>query len=285
MAQRISRRSLFLIALMALVLLSVVILLHLSKTRELHGLLVDLEYGEPHPQRHAELSDGVTQHLRKEISSARNLHVVLDYIHFTEFTKDAVSSLDPDFLILSPQSTPWHAYREEAGSLEVAEETLRALVLDKNMPVLGICGGHQFMALAFGGTVDFIDPGFAGIPQDRYPKIGLAEKGVVELQTLRDDPILEGVAAHPGTFRVIESHHEEIKLIPPTFTNIARSKLSEIQLMRIPGKIVYGTAFHPERPKVHGMNDSKLLDGRRILANFLTMVPVRGQSPRTPRVR
>jgi GMP synthase (glutamine-hydrolysing) len=87
---------------------------------------------------------------------------------------------------------------------------------------------------------------------------------------LKWDPIFSGVATHPGTLRVMESHYEEVKTVPERFVNLARSSMSEAQLIRIPGMLVYGTAFHPERSgKSPG---TECTEGRIILGNFLRMV-------------
>jgi GMP synthase (glutamine-hydrolysing) len=253
-----------------------VMLLFYPRERELHGLLVDLEFKEPDPARHRELREVITQRLRGEVPAAKDLKVSLGYVHFSEFTKDAVSSEKADFLILSPQGTPWHMYRNEAGrKLGVAQGVLRDLILDHDMPVMGICGGHQFMALAFGGSVGFIDPELTAAFPDYYPKNAISERGLVVLQTLVDDPILEGVTGHPGSFRVMESHYEEVKAIPRQFINLARSNLSEAQLMRLPGKPVYGMAFHPERSPNDETLEPALFEGKKMLANFLNMVAAR----------
>jgi GMP synthase (glutamine-hydrolysing) len=263
---------------MALLALSVCLALAVMailfpRERELRGLLVDLELRAPDPATHRELRDTLTRELQAEVPTVRSLKVSLGYLHFSQFTREAVFSENADFLVLSPQGTPWHKYEKEVSrELDSAKQTLRDLVTNDNIPVLGICGGHQFMALAFGGTVGFIDPGLAGTFPERYPKNAISERGLVSLTTLGDDPILEGVARHPGTFRVMESHYEEIKSIPRQFINLARSDLSETQLMRIPGKPVYGLAFHPERSATDEAMEPRLFEGKRILANFLNMV-------------
>jgi GMP synthase (glutamine-hydrolysing) len=254
-------------------LLFAVILLLYPRGRELRGLLIDLELKKPDPTRHSELQEVITHTLEAEVPVAKGLKVSLSYVHFSEFTKDRVSSYKADFLLLSPQGTPWHMYRNEAGEeLEAAEKTLRDLVLNDNMPVLGICGGHQFLALTFGGSVGLIDPALVGSCPDHYPKSAISERGLVVLRTLQDDPILNGVTSRRGSFRAMESHYEEVKSIPRNFINLARSDLSEIQFLRMPGKLVYGLAFHPERSPKNEAVDPKLFEGKRILANFLNMV-------------
>jgi GMP synthase-like glutamine amidotransferase len=268
--------SIKLILVLAIVCLAALLLFPKLYTREqkLNGLLVDLELTGPDPGRYKELRDALTQRLQSEVASLQNLRVALTYVHFSELDNSIFKSAKPDFLVLSPQSTPWYMYRDKAGSrLQTTKELVKQVISDGKIPVLGICGGHQFLAITFGGRVDFIDPRFQGSYPERYPKEAMSERGLVSLRTLKADPILNGVAGHPGVFQVMESHYEEVKAVPPPFINVARSEMSEAQLIRIPGKKVYGLAFHPERgwDAENDLSERKNA-GRQILANFLTMV-------------
>lgn len=182
----------------------------------------------------------------------------------------------PDFILLSPQNTPWYMYREDAGAkLEAAKAVVRNLTLKERLPVLGICGGHQFLAMVFGGTIDFIDSRLVGVFPEKYPKEAVSERGLVDLETLGSDPIFTGVTTHPGRFKAMESHYEEVKTIPELFVNLARSQMSEVQLIRIPGLMVYGMAFHPERSG--NLPGSECSDGRIMLGNFIRMVAEGGR--------
>ncbi|MBI5568912.1 MAG: gamma-glutamyl-gamma-aminobutyrate hydrolase family protein [Desulfomonile tiedjei] len=242
----------------------------------MNGLLVDLELDGPDPSRYRELRDAFTRRLPQEVPAVSNFRVTLEYEHFAALDRAFFDSHRVDFILLSPQSTPWHMYRGDAADkLRRLGDLLKDLALGQNRSVLGICGGHQFLALAFGGRLGFIDPKLDEIPPERYPKGALSERGVVILETVKDDPIFDGLVVHPGRFRVVESHYEEVKEIPPPFVNLAKSETSAIQLMRIPGKTVYGVAFHPERGwDPAGDPASFSPDGRLILANFLRMVPL-----------
>jgi GMP synthase-like glutamine amidotransferase len=240
--------------------------------RQLNGLLVDLDLESPDPNRHSELRDAITRRLTAEDPSLRNIKLSLSYVHFSDLNSDFLDSTRVHFVILSPQRTPWRMYRGEwLSKLESAEQILKELILKRNMPVLGICGGHQFLALTFGGAVDFIDPGLVGSATERYPVNALAERGPVWLQVLEDDPIFEGVARRRDKFQAIESHYEEVKMVPAPFINLARSELSDAQLIRIPGRLVYGMAFHPERGW-DGEQETASKEGKQILANFFRMI-------------
>jgi GMP synthase (glutamine-hydrolysing) len=269
----VGRRTVLLaLGLCCIVLVLIVVLC--SMEERLHGLLVDLELDGPDTSRYQALREAFTQQLPHELGRFPRYTVTVDYVHFTRLTAKALDPQQVDFVILSPQGTPWYRYQGEAGrKLEAAKEMIKRVILRDNLPVLGICGGHQFLASAFGGAVDFIDPAWSGKRPDRYPKEAVAERGIVPLETMLDDPIFAGVVSHPGTFRAVESHYEEVKNVPKPFVNLARSAMSAAQLIRIPGKPVYGLAFHPERCwNADECSESAAPEGRRILANFLTMV-------------
>lgn len=242
--------------------------------KQLRGILVDLELCGPEPGRYQELRDAVTRRLSEDPGPLQAVEIRLEYIHFTEAAKAGLDLSRTDFLMLSPQGAPWHSYTGAAGDcLEIVKRQVRNIALEGKIPILGICGGHQFLALAFGGAVDFIDPTFEGKRPDTYPREALAERGIVNLSTLSPDPIFSGVVEHPGTFQAAQSHYEEVKKVPPPFVNLARSALSEAQLIRIPDRMVYGMAFHPERGwESQGDQCAPVTAGKRLLGNFFTMV-------------
>src|SRR5678816_460865 len=66
---------------------------------------------------------------------------------FSEVSLKCVRDLNPSHIILSGQSHPWERYTPEslAGVFSVIREA--------NQPILGVCGGHQQVALAFGVAV------------------------------------------------------------------------------------------------------------------------------------
>ena len=66
---------------------------------------------------------------------------------FSAVSLDRVRSLSPSHIVLSGQSHPWDRYSPEAlaGVFDV--------IHNASQPILGVCGGHQQMALAFGSPV------------------------------------------------------------------------------------------------------------------------------------
>ncbi|MBN1860151.1 MAG: GMP synthase subunit A [Candidatus Thermoplasmatota archaeon] len=97
------------------------------------------------------------------------------------------------------------------------------------VPILGICAGHQFMARHFGGVVK---------PSQ------LPEFGKILLTVCTDDePLFEGVLK---TSIVWESHNDEITVLPKDFLILAYSENCKIQAIRHTKKQLYGLQFHPE---------------------------------------
>ena len=117
-------------------------------------------------------------------------------------------------------------------------------------PVLGICAGHQFMALHLGGEAK---P--AVVPE--FGKAGLT----VDVE----DELFRGL---PRTFEVWESHNDEVTRLPPDFILLAHSKNCAVQAMKSVKKPLYGLQFHPEVEHTqHGydifMNFLKVCEGSR----------------------
>jgi GMP synthase (glutamine-hydrolysing) len=116
------------------------------------------------------------------------------------------------------------------------------------IPVLGICGGHQAVALAYGGNV---------------AKLSHLIKGYRTVELEDKDTLLAGL---PAKIRVMQSHYEEVKLLPPKFVRIARSEDTDNEGMKHEEKPVYGVQFHPERWN----QDNQA--GKRILENFIQRI-------------
>jgi GMP synthase (glutamine-hydrolysing) len=116
------------------------------------------------------------------------------------------------------------------------------------VPILGICGGHQALAIAYGGEVAKSAHRITG-----FRTVELEDK----------DSLLAGL---PEKIRVMQSHYEEVKRLPPKFVRIARSKDTKNEAMKHEQKPLYGVQFHPER-----WNEENQA-GKRILENFIEKI-------------
>jgi GMP synthase (glutamine-hydrolysing) len=170
---------------------------------------------------------------------------------FSEVSLERVRRLNPSHIILSGQSHPWESYTPAslAGVFSVIREA--------SQPILGVCGGHQQMALAFGAPVGLmgrVEPGngYEGAKRER---------GFFEVETNRQG-ILRDL---PNKITVWHSHFDEVKDLPPGFEATASNQTCSIQAMQHKERPVFGVQFHPE------LFDDAHPDGRRVLENFLSL--------------
>jgi len=102
-------------------------------------------------------------------------------------------------------------------------------ILDKSeIPIIGICAGHQFIARHYGGKVK----------PSKIP-----EFGKVELIAYKNDSILKNINKKSIVW---ESHNDEVTKIPDSFINLAKSENCKIQIIKHKNKPIYGFQFHPE---------------------------------------
>jgi GMP synthase (glutamine-hydrolysing) len=196
-------------------------------------------------------------------SSPREIRRALEHLQpdmrivvesFRNISPELVKSLSPSHIILSGQSNPWDDYSPEslAGVFYV--------IRTAPQPILGVCGGQQQMALAFGAPVDLIE---RLAPGEGYQG-ALRERGfcTVELdsESDADNEIFEGL---PKTLTVWESHCDEVKELPADFVCTATNAVSRIQAMQHTSRPLFGVQFHPE------LFDEEHPHGRTILENFL----------------
>ncbi|MGU9889073.1 glutamine amidotransferase [Serratia marcescens] len=117
--------------------------------------------------------------------------------------------------------------------LEWSENTAKWIrcAIETGMPVFGVCYGHQLMAHALGGSVDYH-------PQGR-------EMGCLEI-TLTDDgtkdPLTRGFSEG---FRAHLTHLQTVTKLPPGAKSLASSRHDKNQIIRYSAKAV-STQFHPE---------------------------------------
>jgi len=173
---------------------------------------------------------------------------------FRNITPEFVKTLSPSHIILSGQSHPWDRYSAEslAGVFYVIRSAPK--------PILGVCGGQQQMALAFGAPVDLIE---RIAPGDGYEG-AYRERGFcsVNLDSQNGGGIFSGL---PNPIMVWESHCDEVKSLPADFICTASNQVSDIQAMQHASLPLFGVQFHPE------LFDEEHPDGRIILENFLKL--------------
>jgi len=170
---------------------------------------------------------------------------------FHTVSLERVRSLKPSHIILSGQSHPWDKYTPQSlsGVFDVIKQA--------SQPILGVCGGHQQIALAYGsevGLMERLEPGegYEGAKRER---------GFFPVENTGEG-LFKGL---PSTVTVWHSHCDEVKQLPDGFRCTASNETCPIQAMQQKGRRVYGVQFHPE------LFDEDHAEGRQIVENFLAL--------------
>ncbi|MFX1515407.1 MAG: glutamine-hydrolyzing GMP synthase [Promethearchaeota archaeon] len=164
----------------------------------------------------------------------RELNVYSELIqHNTPIER--ILMMKPHGIILS--GGPSSVYESNAPSLDVK-------TFDLNVPVLGICYGHQLMAQHLGGVV----------------AKGKGEYGKTLIKTVHKSKLLNEVAAEEIVWM---SHSDYVERVPNDFIITSYSENNYVSSMENIDKQLYSVQFHPEvfhTPK-----------GKHILNNFIDL--------------
>lgn len=156
-----------------------------------------------------------------------------------ELTVDAIRELAPSHIILSPGP----GRPENAGvTVEVVKE------LGREIPVLGVCLGHQAICLAYGATITYAKEMMHGKQSD--------VKFETEYTIFRDCPEIAPVARYHSLAVERSTIPEELAVTAVT----ADGEVMAVQHKEYP---VYGVQFHPESIMTP--------DGKKMLENFISV--------------
>jgi GMP synthase (glutamine-hydrolysing) len=100
-------------------------------------------------------------------------------------------------------------------------------IQEVQIPVLGICLGHENIGRLYG----------AAIYRDTE-----SEHGLCSVQTMRDDPLLEGIESGDEIF----ASHRASMSVPEGFMLLASTANCRNHIMKHAAKPIYGLQFHPE---------------------------------------
>lgn len=149
--------------------------------------------------------------------------VDMDPVHFGEDPHQRLGSISPE---------------RDASELALIREALR-----RDMPVLGICRGHQVLAVAAGGT----------LIQDLPAQLPGTLKHQQEAPRWHPS---HSVTARPGTrtaellgtaFRVNSFHHQAVRSVPADWVVSAVAPDGVIEAIEHPGsRFVLSVQWHPE---------------------------------------
>lgn len=152
-------------------------------------------------------------------------------------TVEDIRRISPSHLILSPGP----GRPADAGVCEAAIQALAG-----ELPILGVCLGHQAICEAFGGVVSYAKKLMHGKPS--------------QVALDRSCPLFRGL---PATIQAARYHSLAAveDTLPECLTVTARTDDGEVMAVQYQDRPVYGLQFHPE---------SILTPvGNQILKNFL----------------
>lgn len=98
--------------------------------------------------------------------------------------------------------------------------------VDRRVPTLGVCFGHQLLATALGGTVE---------PMERF------EVGFHEIHRVHDSMLLDGL---DEWFTAFTAHGDEVVTLPDDAVRLAGNNFTDVHAFRH-GR-AFGVQFHPE---------------------------------------
>jgi len=122
-------------------------------------------------------------------------------------------------------------------------------ILFKNIPVLGICFGHQILSKVMGGRVK----------QSKHREFGLAN-----IYKKNDSEIIRNFFKNKKSANVWMSHADQVSKLPKNFKVVASSQNSNFAIVENKAQKFYGVQFHPE--VTHTEN------GIKILSNFVFLI-------------
>ena len=119
-------------------------------------------------------------------------------------------------------------------------------ILNLNVPILGICFGHQIISKELGGRVK----------KAKYREFGLAK-----LKPIRNSKLTYNYFNENKSRDVWMSHADEVIKLPKGFKVIAKTNTSKFSIIENSRKKFYGIQFHPEVTHTE--------KGKIILKNFI----------------
>lgn len=124
-----------------------------------------------------------------------------------------------------------HAYVTDNPDWCIRLENWVKKMIENQVPLLGICFGHQVIARAMGGVVDF------------HPvSLEIGTKEIELLPGCDNDPLFKGL---PGRIKVHVFHSQSVIQLPCKAVVLARNEFEPHQAFRV-GKNAWGVQFHPE---------------------------------------
>jgi len=122
-------------------------------------------------------------------------------------------------------------------------------IINLNIPILGICFGHQILSKLNGGRVN----------QSKHREFGLAN-----IYKKKESLLTKNFFNKKRLKKVWMSHADQVSKLPKDFKVVASSTNSKFAIVENKDKKFYGIQFHPE--VTHTEN------GKKLISNFIFLV-------------
>ncbi len=132
---------------------------------------------------------------------------------------------------------------------EINKYSFDKKIIQKGVPVLGICFGHQIISKLNGGKVK----------QSKHREFGLAN-----ISKKNDSLLINDLFKKKKLIQVWMSHADQVSKLPKNFKVIASSQNSKFAIVENKLKNYYGVQFHPE--VTHTEN------GKKLISNFIFLI-------------
>lgn len=203
------------------------------------------------------------------IEEAGGIPVMLPLTDDEETLERLVETCD-GFLLTGGQDVDPRLYGEESvakcgkscPARDAMEKKLFSMILKRDMPVLGICRGIQFMSAALGGSL------YQDIPSQRPSALIHCQKPPYHIPShnvkiLLDTPLY--TLLKKENIAVNSYHHQGVKVLPACLRAMARAEDGLTEAIYMPGKkFVWAVQWHPE------LSFEQDEDNRKIFAAFVS---------------